>query len=285
MSYAATTSITNTVTTDAAFRTWGLAYASKLASMGLVQTADTGQINWVTVLAAVGANTAQGYEIWRFDDALQATVPIFLKIEYGSGSAAANGSLWFTVGSGTNGAGTLTGVLTTRVQVTCTAVAGVVTHYWSGDTNRLGIAVLGSSAANSMGLWIERTVDTAGVVTAEGVLIIYRSLSAWGQVAWNQVTGSYGVVEASLGAMGAALAPFGMYGTQLAIYPIFHNKGVFLPYGLNALVYENTLIGVSSTISFTIYAASHTYMTLGATGFGAAGRGGFSTATLMMRYE
>lgn len=73
----ATTTLINTVTTDAAFRTWGLAYNAKLAAAGLVQTADTGQIDWATVLAATAINTVQGYEIWRFDDALQATVPVF----------------------------------------------------------------------------------------------------------------------------------------------------------------------------------------------------------------
>lgn len=288
MSYAATTTLINTVTTDAAFRTWGSAYAAKFASMGLVQTSDTGQINWTTVLAAVGANASQGYEIWRFADALQATAPIFLKIEYGSGAAAANGSLWFTVGSGTNGAGTLTGVTSVRQQVTCTATAGAITHYWSGDTNRLAVSVTGASAATSLGLYIERTVDTAGVVTAEGILIIYHSSSGWGQVAWNQATGPCSVVETSLGAMGPTTAPFGQYGTQVAIYPIFHNKGVFFPPGLNCMVYEAPLIAAGSFIAFTVYGAMHTYVTLATPHFGSCARSGFSTAanaSLMARYE
>jgi hypothetical protein len=42
--------------------------AAQIAAMGLVQTSDTGQINWVTV-ARPALNTIAGYEIWRFNDA------------------------------------------------------------------------------------------------------------------------------------------------------------------------------------------------------------------------
>jgi len=286
MSYAANTSMTNTITSDAQFRAWGLAYAAKFASMGWIQTADTGQINWVTVLTPGAGNTVRGYEIWRMDDALQATAPIFLKIEYGSGAAAANGSVWITLGNGSDGAGALLGVTSTRQQVQCTATAGAIPHYWSGDTNRLIVGVIGASAATSMLFGIERTVDAAGVVAGEGALLIFRGSSIWGQQAWNQAIGPYTATwEASLGAMGAAVAPFGVTGLQVAIYPIYHNKGVFCNPGYNALVYENATIGTLATINFNVYGAAHTYFTLGSTNFGSAGRGGFTAAALMMRYE
>jgi hypothetical protein len=285
MSYAATTTLINTVTTDAAFRVWGLAYNSKLASMGLVQTADTGQINWTTVLAATLANTVQGYEIWRFADTLQATAPVFLKIEYGSGALASAGSLWVQLGSGSNGAGGLTGVLSIRQQITAVATATAITHFWSGDTNRVAIAAVGAGATTSMLFSIERSVDAAGALTAEACLLCYRGSGAWGQIAWNCVTGCPGLWETSLGAMGAALAPFGTFGAQIAVYPVFHNKGIFFPPGLNVMLYENALVTALSPIAFTQYAATHTFMPLGSTGFGSPGRGGFSAAAPMMRYE
>lgn len=210
----------------------------------------------------------------------------FVKIEYGGGAAVANGSLWIQLGSGTNGAGGLSGVLSTRQQVQCTATVGAITHYWSGDTNRFTVAALGAAGSSSMFLGFERTVDAAGVVTSEGVLTIYRGTSAWGQQAWNQVTGPYTATwETTIGAMGPALAPFGTFGAQIAIYPIFHNKGVFLNPGLNAYVYENALVTVGSPITFTVYSASHTFMPLGVTGFAVSARGGFLAPTLMMRYE
>lgn len=289
MSYAASTTLINNISSDAAFRTWGSAYNAKLTSMGLVDNADTGSINWATVTTPGVANTVAGFEVWRMDDALQATIPIFIKVEYGSGTAAADGSIWITLGSGTNGSGTLSGITSIRQQVKCTATAGAITHYWSGDTNRLSIAVVGASAATSMLICIERTVDTLGAVTGEGALLIYRGASLWGQQAWNQVTGPYTATwEATLGAMGPAVAPFGVFGTQLAVYPVFHNKGVFLSPGLNVYVYENATIASGSTISFTVYGSAHTYIPLGSPEFGSAARGGFSSAanaTAMMRYE
>lgn len=286
MSYAASTNLVNTITTDAQFRTWGSAYAAKFASMGLVQTADTGQVNWATVLTPGGTNTVGGYEIWRMDDALQATAPIFIKFEFGSGAAAANGSIWFTLGNGSNGAGGLLGVVSTRQQVQCNSTAAAIPHYWSGDTNRVGIVAFGATAALSMYFGIERTVDTLGVVTGEGALLLYRGTSTVGQQAWNQAIGPYTATwEASFGAMGAAVAPFGVTGLQVAIYPIYHNKGVFCNPGYNALVYENATIGALATISFNVYGAAHTYLTLGNPQFIGAGRGGFTLATFMIRYE
>jgi hypothetical protein len=286
MSLAATTTLINTVTTDAAFRTWGLAYNAKLAAAGLVATTGVGEVNWTTVTAAAGANTVQGYEIWHFNDALQATAPIFLKIEYGSGAVAANGSLWLQLGSGQNGAGGLTGVLSTRQQIQCSATAGAITHYWSGDTNRFGVAATGASSATSVGIFVERTVDTSGAVTSEGALLVYKGTSAAGQQYWNQVTGpGTATWETTLGSMGPSLAPFGTYGTQVAVYPVFHSKGVFLNPGLNIYLYENALITVNAAVTFTVYSASHTFMPLGSTNFGGTPRGGFLTSAMMMRYE
>lgn len=96
--------------TDANFRLWGSGMKTALAAVGLVQTADTGQIDWTTVVAPVATQTVKGYEIWRFNDSLQSTVPIYIKIEYGSGTGAAIPQIKYSVGSGTDGAGNLTNV-------------------------------------------------------------------------------------------------------------------------------------------------------------------------------
>jgi hypothetical protein len=71
------------ISDDATFRVWGSGLAAQIAAMGLVQTSDTGQINWATVTRpAIGA--LAGYEMWRFNDALQATKPVFIRLDYGS---------------------------------------------------------------------------------------------------------------------------------------------------------------------------------------------------------
>ena len=93
--------------TDAAFRTWGSAISSALTTIGLTNTSDTGQINWTTVTRPT-ANTMAGYEIWRFNDTLQSTRPIFIKLEYGTGSNVLYPHMVASIGTGSDGAGTLT---------------------------------------------------------------------------------------------------------------------------------------------------------------------------------
>ena len=95
-------------TSDVAFRAWGSELSGKLSAVGMIQTADTGQINWSTVVRA-GTTSDAGYEIWRFDDTQQSTAPIYLKLLYGTGATTSAPRLGYQVGSGTNGAGTING--------------------------------------------------------------------------------------------------------------------------------------------------------------------------------
>jgi hypothetical protein len=74
-----------------------------------VKTADTGQIDWATVLRP-GPSQGAGYEIWRFIDS-----SIFLKIEYGTHTISTTSiQVWLTFGTGSNGSGTLTGTVSDR---------------------------------------------------------------------------------------------------------------------------------------------------------------------------
>jgi len=104
---------------DALFRIWGKAVSDTLSAGGFIQTADTGQIDWATVTKPSGYNTAQGYEIWRSNDAVGSLHNFYFKIEYGSGGATfTQPAIWITVGWGSNGSGTLTGNASTRTQKT-----------------------------------------------------------------------------------------------------------------------------------------------------------------------
>lgn len=94
---------------DANFRLWGLAITAALTDVGMVQTADTGQINWTTVTRAA-VNVDAGFQVWRFNDTLQATKPIFLRLNFGTSPYGVGyPRLTAQVGTGTDGAGTLTG--------------------------------------------------------------------------------------------------------------------------------------------------------------------------------
>lgn len=185
---------------DAAFRAWGSELSTKLAAVGMVQTSDTGQINWSTVVRGAGANTAAGYEIWRLSSS-----NLYLKIEYGNGTTAGTmPSLWFTNGTGSNGSGTLTGSPSTRTQVGTTNAAptSTVTNYQSylcATANYFGLSwKLGSATtANFPRAFYTcmQTVDSTGAPTSVGYLVAGRTSSFYTQA----VATAAGVVGAQIG--------------------------------------------------------------------------------------
>ena len=190
-----TTATTSTVldqSSDAAFRVWVAEIITQLVSTcGLTQTADTGQINTSTVTRAA-INTAAGYVILRFNDTLQSTSPIFLKLEFGSGSATTTPQMWLTVATGSNGSGTLTGTSTTR----CAVVNGQpatssVTSYTSRFcyNSTYGVAWMAwkqnmnttaSTTGFAGGFFISRSNDATGAATSTDCMVITNSSTATG---------------------------------------------------------------------------------------------------------
>ncbi|RJP44508.1 hypothetical protein C4587_01855 [Candidatus Parcubacteria bacterium] len=167
-------------TNDADFRAWGALYSTALATVGLIQTADTGQIDWVTVLRPA-INTAAGYEIYEFADALQASAPVFIKFEFGSGTSQLRAMVWITVGTGSDGAGNITGVYINRR--TCNSSdnspGGTPPAFFCHTDGFFGAAwgsFLSAGNPKLMHLMIlQRTVDANGNLTAVGLDVITRN--------------------------------------------------------------------------------------------------------------
>lgn len=169
-----------TFATDAEFREWAQAVHDAIAATGLVQTSDTGQINLTTVAKPGAANTAAGYEIWRFDDALQATRPVFFKFEYGTAAAATRPGMWFTIGTATNGAGTLSGNTFTRSQMYPSADPTNGFSRISGANNRIMLSLYhGEVNARFVFFSCERTKDADGTDNGKGIYICYLGSNRW----------------------------------------------------------------------------------------------------------
>lgn len=161
-------------TTDAQFRAWGSAFSAILAASGLVQTADTGQINWATVTLPA-TSVVGGYEIWRFNDTLQGTTPIFIKIEYATASNPGRPAAWFTVASGSNGSGTLTGTTYSARNTfsTNTTTSGSTYPLFACHTEGFfGVSAFRrwASGSYSFTFFVCRTCDTSGTLTSTGVV-------------------------------------------------------------------------------------------------------------------
>lgn len=160
--------------TDANFRAWGSALSAAIQAVGLIKTADTGQISWTTVAKPATANAMQGYEIFRFNDALQSTAPIFIKIEYGSGNyGGVYPAYRTTVGKGTDGAGNITNVLHVAASTGSTnnnSTTDYTSCVSSGDGSMLVFTLWTQSTIATHG-WrfaLERSRDAVGDATAVG---------------------------------------------------------------------------------------------------------------------
>ena len=173
MAYNRDNAVKAYLSNDSDYRAWWDAIRAQLTAVGLVQTSDTGQLNPASHTRP-STNSYSGYEIWRFADSLQATLPIFMKIEPGVGATADRPAIRMTVGTSTNGAGTINGQAGT-------AVIGVRTNSkTAGDTLPSFMShgegyfhfftnVDVNSANYAFGFIIERPFSN-GAPTAEGIL-------------------------------------------------------------------------------------------------------------------
>lgn len=98
----------NSNTNLAIMQTSFYAMEAALQGSGLVQTADTGQLDIATI--ASGASGTKGYQIYRFNDSAQGTDPVFIKIFYVNGNVSGPRATFnCVIGQGSDGAGNLTG--------------------------------------------------------------------------------------------------------------------------------------------------------------------------------
>ena len=228
-----TTSTTTTPidqTSDAAFRTWVAEIITQLAAVGLTQTADTGQINTSTVTRAA-SSTAAGYTIWRFSDTLQSTSPVFLKLEFGSGSSGNTyPQMWVSISTGTNGAGTLNNLAgATPVRFLCTSGnapnSATISYpsYFCCDQSTIGYVgmswKIGGSAngynANSSygGFHLGRSNDSTGASTGSAVFLLSNAVNnpttAWGNMQCYSYTTT--AIYPAASALSAAYRYWGIY--------------------------------------------------------------------------
>lgn len=307
-----TSSLTFDFTSNANFRSWGSSISSSLVTCGLVLTSDTGQINWttVTIPGTSASTTSFGYEIYRFSDTLQSTKPVFIKLEYGASSYSTSGGsnywawpvLWVTVGTGTNGAGTLTGTVSTRTafggtQVTSSGTNGSQTTfatstscYFSGDTSSINMALgavasiptytVTSGTAQPMPfpmfLVVERTRSSAGVANGDGVVIL---TTGW-PLLTNAASQTNGVLGAacqylSFGGSGAGAVDtfwpisypgtgfsIGSSGANLYLWPLPVVSPAAEGQSLAVVGCYKTDVALATTLSATVSGSSHTYISL-----------------------
>ncbi len=263
-------------TTDAKFRSFCAAGETMLAACGLTRTADTGQINTATVTKPVATNTKAGYSIWAFADSLQATKPIYIRFDYGSGAVASgNGaSTWITVGTGTNGSGTITGLVLGPLQSgisnsTAFAATGMVmqaTHSTAIGYLFVNFGDPSTTAIQSCGYYIlERTKDSSGNSTGDGVgltTMLFNSPMVLRDYSINFTTTSVFSTSRNLHCGAISTAYSLTSGGAIALFP--HYIGAGVPYkcvGRLSYFSGDQADGTMFT-STPVGSTSHTYQTI-----------------------
>lgn len=290
--FSAALQMTNS--TDPLWRAW-VQFVDDVfvASGGWVNTADTGQMTISTSLHPTIANTIVGYRIYRMADALQATAPLFVKCSYGSSAAAANSpQVTIALGTGTDGAGNITGSLATLAVTSGLNGTNASTSYGSADTNRCQFMLFVRNAATDSFLFsVERTKDaTTGADTADGFLI-----------SWQDTTP--GTVSIYLNALPGAQPPAerwcvvlsnanpSTFGSNTGIGFPLHFKGFVQPVGLGIIVVNKSDFLAAAQPSVSVYGTNHTYQLADSdanamsVGIGGGGAGTISARRFGIRFE
>lgn len=178
--YCDTTTLANFISTSSAI-------SSFVGSCGFFTKAgDTGQVNWGT-LAAVPTGGNYVYEMWQSNDGL---ATFYLKLEYGQVTGG-TGNYGFrcSIGTATNGAGTLTGFFTGTQQ---TISGGLGSNSSTPfECTLFGLAgVMGAlmwrniGTSNTQLFAVERSLDSSDNYTSDYVTLYTTGNGPF----WSQVT-------------------------------------------------------------------------------------------------
>jgi hypothetical protein len=285
MSTASTSSVLNHGST-AGYNAWVTeVIAALFTSLGLTQTADTGQTTNGGG-SVPSTNTAGGYVVGRFNDTAQSTSAIYFKIEFGTGGSSTAPMMWITVGQGSNGSGTITGTLSARTPMCIStapsstttsyvsrfcynATAGIFWFGWKYNSNTQlnstsgGLSLFrdnnaaGASTTNSVTLITNQSTTSAGSTTSIGAVQTYSYLTS----AWLTLPSS-GINTAVW-----AVWPYGLttttYSGQVQVVPCFFCTPVLYVSANLAIGLVNE-IPLGNTVSMALVGStSNTYLSAG----------------------
>jgi hypothetical protein len=282
-------------TSDATWVTFASAVSAALTAAGFSQTTDTGQVTWASQ-TRVSATLGTYYEIRKFTDAAQSTNPFFIRIDYFVVSSVPE--IAITVGTATNGAGTINANASQRITVFDHQSTSTFQGYLRYDTSSIQLA-FGQSATvtdTACGSFfsISRTVDSTGAYNSTGVNIIV-SCSAVSSSMKCQFTGSTGPNPASA-TQGCTCAIPNLtstatnttFGFNWGLFPVYPNTGPLGNPDLSAFFFSNLVLAKGNLMEIVIpmYGTNHTYiglMNLATTT--TAGGGSTDTLGIFMRWE
>lgn len=166
---------------DETFRAWGLALSNALSAM-LARVPQSNDINWLTVSNPLTSAYATGSEVYRLNDALHSTHPVFLKFEYATAGTANRVRIRLTVGKGADGNGNITGILQAPIVVfeaNATAPAASNSYISNGDGSGVVFSLQPDIPTMCGGfVCIERSRNSSGQATGDALLLAFATYGA-----------------------------------------------------------------------------------------------------------
>lgn len=251
------------------FKLWGKALSDALTEVGFLKTTDTGQVDWTGTITVPGANTFGYYEIRKFNDSLSATLPMFMKIEFGTAGSSTSPAIAVTVGTASDGAGNITGRGIARqiLRTNSGNSTNLFDTYVAAGDDWVTIAMWANSVGSiyPLALYVTRTRDELGVATDDGIQIVMNATS----LGFTQIIPKKGSMIPAVALNGplcaAPRAGTGSYGDNVGVFPIFYYLGYPANPDMTGVGYfVNDLPGGGTVLTLTINGITHDYVTSGA---------------------
>lgn len=242
--------------------------SNALTAVGFPKTADTGQIDPATTTLP-GAGASGGYEVRYLNDALHTTAPVFLRIDYFRNSGGGLLSTRVTMGTGTNGAGTITGLNTGVIdpqQGFSPGRAVARPSYFAADSGYAWMAY-GAGAGLPVNPWIMntwmvcRTVDAAGEISADGVALYYSLGLSLRRRVISRLSNSVYAEDAAY-----SMVVGGLTNTETGTGPQVYRHWAHTPSSRrlrHLATYVNPEISEGSVLSLPVVGAAIDYLALG----------------------
>jgi hypothetical protein len=230
------------------------------------QVNDTTGSGTTTALAATPATGTYVIEVWKTADSVG--FDVYIKMEYGTSTNAAVMNLFITIGTATNGAGTLVNPSTRMGLIGNGNTSATLTNCRiSGDGVRLQILLwVGGGLATGVAYVysLERSYDNSGVVTGSYYTIccINPSTSGWQQTLFPN--GGLTVCETSgLMCVIPSQAATGNVGANTHVSPVFPVVGGIGNPMKGLMVFRGVDFANNQMMYATLYGVQHTYIIYG----------------------
>lgn len=259
----------------------------------------TGETAPGSLTRPTAANTKQGFRVYAMADSLQATRPVFMRVDYGSGAAAAQFGIWLTIGTTHDGAGGIggNGILTPiQVQGNTSNNATSTTSYGSADKNRVSITmfinITGGTNIGQYSWGVERTKDSNGLDTIDGLIVMTAQGAGGLLLNKSQIVdlanSTQPPVDTGLSIVLAAQNP-STFSSNVGVSLVIPFKGNAQQPGTNWAVVRSGDFSNGAQFALTVYGSSRTYQHLGnvatiSLNLGTAGTSG-NLERLCMRFD